>query len=321
MPEIIVKPLNKEVDLQVCIPVFEREEELLVLYDSISRSLDGLNYNIYFLLNGATDNVKQLVFNEFSQLDNSGVVIFDKNVKDDVFVWPFFNLPKGLFWIIGDDDFVTDNAKDVVKKAQKNDLTILNYDLYDNKLENKLSEGYLERYFRNVGNEIDIKYVFSNLSEKLSFISSVIVNSRKLLFDYSSSEPKSFQYASLIYNSISKSERKVNIFFEAKVCLKQRGNNIPSKHRSVTDNIFINELRAFYISMMRNPSFRFSSIQKLLKATFIYTPRLLIRSKIEGRSASVKSFFLIDFVYFFIIKLFVKIIPIQVFKLVRGFLK
>ena len=125
MPEIIVKPLKKEVDLQVCIPVFEREEELLVLYDSISRSLDGLNYNIYFLLNGATDNVKQLVFNEFSQLDNSGVVIFDKNVKDDVFVWPFFNLPKGLFWIIGDDDFVTDNAKDVVKKAQKNDLTIL----------------------------------------------------------------------------------------------------------------------------------------------------------------------------------------------------
>tara|TARA_B100000886_G_scaffold340029_1_gene307542 strand:+ start:1275 stop:2240 length:966 start_codon:yes stop_codon:yes gene_type:complete len=321
MPEIIVKPQNKEVDVQVCIPVYKREEELLELYDSISSSLDGLNYNIYFLLNGAADNVKQLVFNKFSELDNSGIVIFDKNIKDDVFVWPFFNLPKGLFWVIGDDDFVTENARDVIKKAQKYDLTILNYDLYDSNLKNKLSGDNLGRYFTKVDNEIDIKYVYSNLSEKLSFISSVIVNSSKLSIDYSSSEPKSFQYASLIYNSFSKSKRKASIFFEKKICLKQRGNNIPLKHRSVTDNIFINELRAFYISMMRNPLFRFAAIRKLIKATFIETPRLLIRSKIENRSANVKSFFFIDFVYFFIIKLFINIIPVQFFKLLRGFLR
>ena len=321
MPAIIAKPLNKEVDIQVCIPVFQREEELLVLYDSISKSLSGLNYNVYFLLNGATDNAKKLVFKEFAKLDNSGIVVFDKNIKDDIFVWPFFNLPKGLFWIIGDDDFVTENARNVVQKAQNYDLTILNYDLYDNNLENKISGSHLERYFRKAGNEIDIKYVFSNLSEKLSFISSVIINSRKLSFDYSSSEPKSFQYASLIYNSISKSKRKVNIFFEDKVCLKQRGNNVLYEDRSITDNIFINELRAFYISMIHNPLFRFAAIRKLIQATFIETPRLIIRSKVEGRSAKVKSFFFIDFVYFFVIKLFIKIIPVQFFKLLRGFLR
>lgn len=321
MPEIIVKPLNKEVDLQVCIPVFKREAELLKLYDSISRSLDGLNYNIYFLLNGATDNVKQLVFNKFAELDNSGIVIFNKNIKDDVFVWPFFNLPKGLFWVIGDDDFVTENARDVIKKAQKYDLTILNYDLYDSNLENKLSGDYLGKYFTKVDNEMDIKYVFSNLSEKLSFISSVIVNSSKLSIDYSSVEPKSFQYSSLIYNSLSKSKRKASIFFEKKICLKQRGNNVLYEDRSVTDNIFINELRAFYISMTHNPLFRFAAIRKLIQATFIETPRLLIRSKIEDRSANVKSFFFIDFVYFFVIKLFIKIIPVHFFKLLRGFLR
>ena len=75
MPEIIVKPLNKEVDLQVCIPVFEREEELLVLYDSISRSLDGLNYNIYFLLIKFIESLEQTIqsmykFSYFNPMSN-----------------------------------------------------------------------------------------------------------------------------------------------------------------------------------------------------------------------------------------------------------
>ena len=168
---------------------------------------------------------------------------------------------------------------------------------------------------------MDIKSVFSIFGDKLTFISSVIINSKILSLNFASSKPKSFQYASLIYNSISKSKRKASIFFEDEICLKQRGNNIPLKYRSVTDNIFINELRAFYISMMRNPLFRFAAIRKLIKATFIETPRLLIRSKIENRSANVKSFFFIDFVYFFIIKLFINIIPVQFFKLLRGFLR
>ena len=93
--------------------------------------------------------------------------------------------------------------------------------------------------------EMDIKSVFSIFGDKLTFISSVIINSKILTSNFASSEPKSFQYASLIYNSFSKSKKKIKYFFEDEICLKQRGNNIPLKHRSVTDNIFINELRAF----------------------------------------------------------------------------
>ena len=138
--------------------------------------------------------------------------------------------------------------------------------------------------------EMDIKSVFSIFGDKLTFISSVIINSKILTSNFASSEQSHFSMQALFIIHFLKVKEN-QVFFEDEICLKQRGNNIPLKHRSVTDNIFINELRAFYISMMRNPLFRFAAIRKLIKATFIETPRLLIRSKIENRSANVKSFF------------------------------
>lgn len=321
MPKIILKPSNKKFDIQICIPAYKRENELEVLFKSIRNSLDGIDYNLYFLLNGASDNVKKIVFEKLAIYNNTGVVVFEKNIKDEVFIWPFFNLPQGLFWVIGDDDFLTINAKETILKAVKHDLTILNYDLYDNQLKEMLQPNYLGSLLPKKDLELDIKSIFSIFGDKLTYISSIIVNNKILSEDYASSKPKSFQYASLIYNSISKCSRKVNIFFEHKVCLKQRGNNIPIKDRSITDNIFINEIRAFYVSMMRNPLFRLSALLKFFKSTFIDIPRLLIRSKIEGRYVRVKSFFLLDLVYFFIIKIFIKIIPVKTFELLRGFLK
>ena len=321
MPKIILKPSNEKFDIQICIPAYKREYELEVLFQSIRNHLDDVDYNLYFLLNGANENVKKIVLEKLAIYNNTGVVIFEENIKDGVFTWPFFNLPQGLFWVLGDDDLLTERSREAIQKAIEYDLTILNYDLYDNQLKKKLKPNYLGSLMPSKNIEMDIKSVFSIFGDKLTFISSVIINSKILSLNFASSKPKSFQYASLIYNSISKSKRKASIFFEDEICLKQRGNNIPLKYRSVTDNIFINELRAFYISMIHNPLFRFAAIRKLIQATFIDTPRLLIRSKIEGRSANVKSFFFIDFVYFFVIKLFIIIIPVQFFKLLRGFFR
>ena len=134
MPKIILKPSNEKFDIQICIPTYKRENELEVLFQSIRNHLDDVDYNLYFLLNGANENVKKIVLEKLAIYNNTGVVIFEENIKDGVFTWPFFNLPQGLFWVVGDDDLLTERSREAIKKAIEYDLTILNYDLYDNQL-------------------------------------------------------------------------------------------------------------------------------------------------------------------------------------------
>ena len=93
MSEIIVKPFKEKVDLQICIPAYRREKELKTLHDSIRKSLVSINYNIYFLLNGSSDNVKKLVLDELSLFENTGVILFNENIKDYIIIWPLLNLP------------------------------------------------------------------------------------------------------------------------------------------------------------------------------------------------------------------------------------
>ena len=309
MSELIVKPFKEKVDLQICIPAYRREKELKTLHDSIRKSLVSINYNIYFLLNGASDNVKKLVLDELSLFENTGVILFNENIKEDIFIWPLLNLPKGHFWIIGDDDSITDKANEVVERSLKNDLTILNYDLYDQALEKKLFGSFLEKYFKKQSNYIDKKYLFSNLSEKLSFISSIIIRSNIISKDFISIEPKSFQFGGMIYTSLADHDKDLKISFEETICLNQRGNNISNDDKYVTDDIFINDLRFFYLSMLKIPVYRYSAIVKLIKATFLLTPRLLLRSSIEHRYPRTESFFIIDYIYFFVVKFFIRLIP------------
>ena len=132
--KIILKPSNEKFDIQICIPAYKRENELEVLFQSIRNHLDDVDYNLYFLLNGANENVKKIVLEKLAIYNNTGVVIFEENIKDGVFTWPFFNLPQGLFWVVGDDDLLTERSREAIKKAIEYDLTILNYDLYDNQL-------------------------------------------------------------------------------------------------------------------------------------------------------------------------------------------
>ena len=55
---------------------------------------------------------------------------------------------KRPFWIIGDDDSITDKANED-EKMLKNDLTILNYDLYDQALEKNCLEVFLKSISEN----------------------------------------------------------------------------------------------------------------------------------------------------------------------------
>lgn len=319
MPQFIAKPHKKKVDIQICIPVYKRETALIDLVKSIEESLEGINYNLYFLLNGATENAKNLVTKKLGIKPNFGIVFFEENIKEDIFIWPFFNLPKGLTWVIGDDDFLNEESYNAVLNALNHDLTILNYDLYDKNLEHKLIPSYLEGYFLKSPNPINIKYLFSNLGEKLAFISSVIINTNIIAQTKNNFEPKSFQYASLIYYSILKYQKQINIHFEKKICLKQRGNNISLDDKSVVDEIFINEIRVFYLLMFRYRKYRIPAIFKLIKYTFIQTPRLMIRSKIEGRTTAAKGFFIVDHIYLFIVKVFVRFLPKSFFQHIRNY--
>ena len=311
MPKYLLKPREQHVDLQICIPVYKRVNELLILANSIRDSLDGLNYNLYFLLNGASEDVKTLVLEKLSKFNNTGVIFFEENIKEDIFIWPLLNLPRGHFWIIGDDDFVLGNARDIVIKSLNNDLTILNYDLYDQNLENKVIENYLGRDFLSNNQDIDIKNLFSILGDKLCFISSVIVNSKILSFNSIDMAPKSFQYASLIYNSFAKYEMETRIFFEDQICFRQRGNNIPNDVKHLTDDIFINDIRFFYIRMLKEPVYRFSAFFKLIELTFVLIPKRLIVCRIEGRVSNVRTFTFIDYLYLFVVKNILRVVPVN----------
>lgn len=321
MYQFIVKPLEKKVDLQICIPVYKREIELIALVKSIRKSLKGINYNIYFLLNGATENAKNLVTEKLALTENSGIISFEKNIEEDIFIWPFFNLPKGLTWVIGDDDFIEKDAYDAVLNSMNYDLTILNYDLYDHNLDKKLYPSYLERYFKKEHHLNNIKFLFSNLGERLSFISSVIIDTNIISSDIKNHKPKSFQFASLIYYSILKNKEKVKIYFESNICLKQRGNNISKDDKLITDNIFINEIRLFYLSMIYSPTYRIPAFFKLTIYTILHTPRLLIRSRIEDRSPDVKGFFVIDQLYLTMVSILIRFIPKSFFKYIRNLSK
>ena len=60
MPKIILKPSNEKFDIQICIPAYKREYELEVLFQSIRNHLDDVDYNLYFLLNGANEMLQFL---------------------------------------------------------------------------------------------------------------------------------------------------------------------------------------------------------------------------------------------------------------------
>jgi hypothetical protein len=321
MPKYLAKPQTDIVDLNICIPVYKRTSELSQLVSSINKSLYGINYNLYFLLNGSTNEVKQLVLNNFIKTSNIGVILFNENIKEDIFIWPLFNLPQGRFWIIGDDDFIEDNARDAVLDSLKHDLTILNYDLYDKTLDSIVKENYLGRLLVKRKKNLDIKYIFDSLGEKISFISSVIVNSKILSLDSVVSSPKSFAYASLLYGSFAESNLKTKIFFEKKICLKQRGNNILIKDMKIIDDIFINDIRLFYLNMTSKKIYRYKAIKKFLIATFFLIPKLLIASRLSNRNPIIKTFFYIDFLYLFIVKSIIRIIPKFVFNFLRKSLR
>ena len=321
MPKYILKPQTDIVDLNICIPVYKRTSELTQLVSSIKKSLYGINYNLYFLLNGSTNEVQQLVLNNFIKSSNIGVIVFNENIKEDIFIWPLFNLPQGRFWIIGDDDFIEDNARDAVLDSFNYDLAILNYDLYDNKLNSVVKEDYLGRLFFKRKDNLDIKDIFDNLSDKINFISSVIINSKILSMDSVVSSPKSFAYASLIYGSFAKSNLKTKIFFEKKICLKQRGNNIALEDMVIVDEIFINDIRVFYLNMASKKIYRYGAIKKFLIVTFFLIPRLLIACRLGNRNPIIKTFFYIDFLYLLIVKSIIRITPKFIFNFLRKGLR
>lgn len=321
MPHLIRKPRINNPDLNICIPVYKRKKELVLLFDSIITSLNGINYNLYFLLNGPDGEVKDLVLKKLAKFENTGVIYFEDNIGEDIFIWPLFNLPKGKFWIIGDDDLLVNYSHKAILKSLKYDLTILNYDLYDHNLKNIVTSNYLGREFSQISEIINNRILFHALGEKITFISSVIINSEILNKQNFKLAPKSFQFASLIYNALESSTPEIKVFFEKNVSLKQRGNNILSEDKHITDEIFINDIRLFYLSMLSKRAYMFSAFLKLLKSTFINTPRLLLRSHLEGRHPSVKGFFLIDKLYLFTINIIIRCVPSKFYIFLKKHIK
>jgi hypothetical protein len=291
---LIKSPSNKLTQLAICIPVYKRVSELHELIESIEHSIQKHPIQVFFLLNGVSSEIRDNVINSFGSVDNYGILEFEENTGEAIFQWPFFNLKNEFIWIIGDDDKLLPNIDKAIDIALTNDVTILNYDLYDKSLSRSIKNNFLGRKFDKSRKQMTAKSMFTVFGHLVTFISCVIVRKSVAERKYSLIPPLSFSYASLIYHSLSSKTESNRIAFFPEIALRQRGANIANSDMDRIDDIFLNEIRSFYFGMMKSETFRMQALISIIKLTVLSLPFHLYRSRRQGRAPKIAFFGVFD---------------------------
>lgn len=217
--------------LSICIPTYNRVDFLKQSVESIICSIEFSNADVEIVIsdNCSSDNTEN--YCKYLTQKYSFIKYFrnDENVVELNFYFCIQRATSKFVWVFGDDDLISNNAiSEVLNYITKgHNLLILNYSIYDEKVENILKKNYLSISQNQVINNHDELLMRLNL--KLGFISCVIFQRadylKMSLEIYDRYRTYGFAFLYGLLNAVYKNTNAIIITNEL---LKQRGIDTPA---------------------------------------------------------------------------------------------
>ncbi len=104
--------------LSLVIPIFNEEDNILILSKKISQSLKGIKYEVIFVNDGSTDSSEEKILNSIKNYKNFILLNFKKNYGQTAAIQAGFDNSKGKIIVALDGDLQNDPA-DIPKLIEK----------------------------------------------------------------------------------------------------------------------------------------------------------------------------------------------------------